>query len=204
MEQKGDEGRRVEVENTLLLVTGTSFTLNFLIYIQNIYLNQNQTDEEIRFPYSSTEIAFKEDFPKQYEQLWKAITEKVKLDNSYIYELSNEDKKLFYDRLLEGKSEAPECFNQIYKSFQAWWNSLAGSFSLERSIDSSTIGKLYEDLSNLLKVRGKTPQNSLYISLIYDKCLLANSPSSPSFAVLAIEEFFIRYRELVPKLEKSF
>lgn len=118
MEQKGDEGRRIEVENTLLLVTGTSFTLNFLIYIQNIYLNQNQTDEEIRFPYSSTEIAFKEDFPKQYEQLWKAITEKVKLDNSYIYELSNEDKKLFYDRLLEVRQRPPNVLIRFIKAFK--------------------------------------------------------------------------------------
>ena len=39
------------MENSLVMETDTSFTLNFLIYLQNIYLNQNRNEDDLRFPY---------------------------------------------------------------------------------------------------------------------------------------------------------
>ena len=63
----------IDVENSLEMETDTSFTLNFLIYIQNIYLNQNRNEDDLRFPYLSTKMVFKEDFEIRYKELWNEV-----------------------------------------------------------------------------------------------------------------------------------
>ena len=74
---------------------------------------------------------------------------------------------------------------------------------MERSIDE--IGHtLYVDLMNWLLQMRKTPQKRLHISLIYDECLLANIHFSLYFAVISIRDFFIKYKELVPRIRESF
>ncbi|WP_249365692.1 hypothetical protein [Cytobacillus citreus] len=91
-------------------------------------------------------------------------------------------------------------FNEIYKIFKVWWNSFAGRFSIERSIDDMG-HTLYADLAKSLVQRGIKPKKDLNISLIYDECLLADAQVSSYFAILPIRDFFIKYKELVPKLE---
>ncbi|MDA7027522.1 hypothetical protein PJ311_13095 [Bacillus sp. CLL-7-23] len=55
------------MENSFVMVTDAPVSLNFLIYIQNIFLNQKR--QELRFPYLSTRIVFKEDFELKYKEL---------------------------------------------------------------------------------------------------------------------------------------
>ncbi len=50
--------------------------------------------------------------------------------------------------------------------------------------------------------RGTKPQRSLDISLIYDECLLVDIDVSAYFAVLPIKDFFVKYNELVLKLQE--
>ena len=46
------------MENSLIMKTDTSFALNFLIYLQNIFLNQNRNQEDLKFPYLSTKMIY--------------------------------------------------------------------------------------------------------------------------------------------------
>ena len=189
------------MDNLLEMEIDTSFTLNLLIYIQNIYLNQNEKD--LKFPYLSTKMVFKEDFEIKYKELLDEVWQKIFSSNDNDLKVFYEDKDLFYQKLFENSPENLTSFNEVYKSFKVWWGSFAGQFSMERSIDE--IGHtLYVDLTNWLLQRRKTPQNRLRISLIYDECVLANIPFSSYFAVVPIRDFFIKYKELVPRIQEFF
>lgn len=166
-----------------------------MIYIQNIFLNQRRNEEDLRVPYLSTKIAFKEDFELNYEELWKEISQKIFNDNK-----NHEEKDLFYQRLFVIDTDSLKNFNEVYKTFKVWWNSFAGRFSIERSIDDKR-HTLYVDLSNSLVQRGIKPKKNLNISLIFDECLLANAQVSSYSAILPIRDFFVKYKELAPKLE---
>jgi len=48
------------------------------------------------------------------------------------------------------------------------------------------------------------PQKTLNISLVYEECLLAKTGVSSYFAVLAIRDFIVDYKKLVPKLQSYF
>jgi hypothetical protein len=188
------------LENSLIIKTDTSFTLNFLIYIQNIFLNQNRNEEDLRFPYFSTRIVFKEDFELKYKELWNEISQRISDDNKNDVRTFHEEKDLFYQRLFVINDDSFKNFNEIYKTFKVWWNSIAGRFSIERSIDEMG-QKLYWDLANSLVQSGIEPKKELNISLIYDECIIANAQISSYFAVLPIREFIVKYKELVPKLK---
>lgn len=47
------------MENSLLMKIDASFALNFLIYIQNIFLNQSRKEGEVTFPYLPLRITLK-------------------------------------------------------------------------------------------------------------------------------------------------
>ncbi|ASN05801.1 hypothetical protein [Virgibacillus necropolis] len=188
--------------NSLLMKTDKSSALNFLIYIQNIFLNQNPNEDELRFPYFSKRIAFKKDFELKYEELWNEVSQKVFDDNVNDVRIFYEEKDLFYQSLFEIDACSFKEFSEIHKTFQVWWNSFAGSFSLERSVDE--VGqKLYVDLTNSLSQRKIEPCSELHISLLYDECLLANPEVTSNFAILPVKEFFIKYKDLVRKLQNK-
>lgn len=190
------------MENALLMKTDATFSLNFLIYIQNIFLNKNQRNEELKFPYNATEVLFEEDFEVRYKRLWNEISQKISEHPINDLKIFNEEKDLFYQRLFIKNDDNLKGFEVIYQSFEVWWNSFAGRFSIERSIDEKG-QKLYKELSNVLIQKRIKPQKELSISLIYDGCLLANSEVAPYFAVLSINDIFVKYKETVSQLQAS-
>ncbi|NPC94078.1 hypothetical protein HOO54_18095 [Bacillus sp. WMMC1349] len=184
------------MENSFVMVTDAPVSLNFLIYIQNIFLNQNR--QELRFPYLSTRIVFKENFELKYKELWNEVSERIS-ENNQNDAVFLKEKDLFYQRLFVNDDSA---FNEMYKTFEVWWNSFPGRFSIERSIGDVSEG-LYVELTNSLVQKGKVPKKELYISVIYDECLLANTEVSSYFAVLSIRDFFVHSQELIHKLLAS-
>ena len=187
------------MDNSLLMKTDTSFTLNFLIYIQNIFLNQNQNEEDLRFPYLSNRLMFKEHFEIKYKEIWNEVTERIYSDDGSDLRIFYEEKDVFYQRLFMNNADSLIGFNEVYKSFQVWWGSFAGRISVERSIDE--IGRnLYLELANFLKDNEVEPQKYLNIILLYDDCLLANNEVYSYFAIISIKDFFVKYEELVSKL----
>lgn len=191
------------LKNSFVMVTDTSFALNFLIYIQNIYLNQNEEKEKLRFPYLSTKMAFKDDFEIQYKELWEEVAERIGNDNINGPTPFYGEKDLFYQRLFVNDEVSLMDFHETYKTFEVWWNSFTGYFTIERSIDEKG-QQLYEDISDFLVQKGMEPKSRLKISLIYDESLLADTQFSSYFAVLPIKEFFVHYEELVSKFKLLF
>ncbi|MFT4416861.1 hypothetical protein ACLM5H_23650 [Fredinandcohnia humi] len=172
-----------------------------MIYIQNIYLNQNRNEEELRFPYYPSKVAFKEEFDLDYKYLWDKVSQRISDNPSNGVKIFYEEKDLFYQSLFVNKSDSLKEFNKIYKSFKVWWDSFAGHFSVERSIDEKG-EKLYVELANSLTQKGIEPKKELSICLLYDECRLVNLEVSSYFAVLTIKDYIVKYNELVPKLQK--
>lgn len=176
----------------------------FDLHTKYLPVNQNGDEEDLKFPYLSTRVPFKDDFECRYTDLWNAVSQKISGDNGSIdLKIFYKEKELFYQHLFEDNRDSLTKFNEVYKCFQVWWDSFAGRFSVERSIDDTT-HKLYLDLANSLKESGVEPRKRLKISLIYDECLLVNADVSSYYVVLPIKDFYIKYKELVPKLRGCF
>jgi len=69
------------MKNSLLMRIDTPYTLNFLIYLQNIYLNQKQREEQFKFPYLTEMIRFYDDFEMKFKELWEDISIKLSEDD---------------------------------------------------------------------------------------------------------------------------
>jgi hypothetical protein len=189
------------MEDSLLMRTEAPYALNFLIYIQNIYLNQNRIVDDLRFPYYPSKVAFKEEFELAFKSLWDKVSQQISADHSNGVKIFYEEKDLFYQSLFVNNSDSLNDFNEIYKSFKVWWDSIAGQFAVERAVDEKG-EKLYLELGNLLTKQGIKPQKELNISLVYDECLLVSLEVSSYFAVLPIKHILVNYKETVPKLSE--
>jgi L-rhamnose mutarotase len=187
------------MKNTLLMKTEASHSLNFLVYIQNIFLNRSQSRDKLKFPYISTKCEFREDFDLRYRELWYEVSKRICEHPINDLKIFTEEKNLFYQSLFAEKNDTLNVFNEIDQSFKIWWDSFAGRFSVERSIDIYG-EKIYTELANLLMKKGIKPQKELNIILIYDDCLLIDLEQTPYFAVLSIKDF-VKSRELIAKLQ---
>ena len=185
------------MENSLQMRTEATYSLNFLVYLQNIFLNQNQSKEEFKFPYIPIKYIFQEDFEFCFKKLWDEVSQRISEHPMNDIKIFNEEKDLFYQRLFKESDDNLTDYTEIYQSYKIWWDSFAGRFSVERSIDD--VGqKLYMELANSLIQKEIAPQKELNISLIYDECLLVNLDVSSYFAVLSTKKYFVKCEEMVP------
>lgn len=195
------EKRQLDIENSFEMEIIGSYTLNFLTYLHNIYLNQ--TDDDFKFPYLSKQLLFKEDFEEQFKELWDEVTQAIykdgeTADNKYFYD----ERELFHKRLLEKDIENIMIFHEVHAAFETWWDSFVGRFSLERSVDAEA-QKLYGDLTNAFVESNKVPQKRLRIHLVYDACELTDTTVYSYFVIVPIQEFSIQWADLVPKIQES-
>lgn len=190
------------MKKAFLMRTQAPYTLNFLIYIQNIYINQQNPEEELRYPYYPNRLIFKDDFAYQYEKLWDEVTQTINKHPINDLKVFYDDKELFFTALFENNPENLQEFHQMYLSYKVWWDSIAGHFATERLIDDKE-EMLYLELANTLKLRGIKPQKELWIHLIYDKCLFDYVEISSYFAILPIQDFLAEYNMLVQKILKT-
>ncbi|UOQ84416.1 hypothetical protein [Gracilibacillus salinarum] len=186
------------MNNTFVIESDASYSLNFLLYIQNMYLNHHFPREDQKFPYTTCEVAFETDFEEQFQKIWDKVQQRITEDHVMDTRIFWEEKDLFRQHLIKDYA----AFFHIYDSFKVWWNSFAGRFTIERAVDE--FGQsLYTDLANSLADKGIIPQKRLRISLLYDECMSIKNQYSPYFAVIPIEHFYTKLDELVHQVEKT-
>lgn len=191
------------MENSLLMCIEAPFSLNYLIYIQNIFLNQKNSEEEYRYPYILLKnIIFKEEFEFHFKKLWNEAFQRLADNRMNELKIISEDKDLVYQSLFVDSAVSFEEYKKIYQSFIVWWDSFAGRFTIEGSITEPSDG-LYAALANSLTQKEIVPKKQLNISLIYDKYLLGDLEVSSYFAVIPIRDFFINSKDLLAKLQGS-
>lgn len=173
-----------------------------MIYIQNIYVNQQRKEQYLKFPFFAKEVDFANDFELKFNELWHTLYLKVANENNEM-QVFYEENQLFYENLFQVGSNNEKLYTEIVKSFEVWWSSFAGGFALERSIDG--VGQqLYNEVVSILKKNKINPSKHLQISLIYDDCIFAQEMSSSYFAVVPAKDFLIAYKEVVTQLKKCF
>lgn len=191
------------MENSLLMCTEAPFSLNYLIYIQNIFLNQKRSKAEYRYPFIPLKnIVFKEEFEFHFKNLWDKAIQRLADNRMNELKIISEDKDLVYQCLFVDSAVSLEEYKKIYQSFIVWWDSFAGRFTIEGSIAEPS-DRLYAALANSLTQKEIVPKKQLNISLIYDEYLLGDLEVSSYFAVIPIRDFFINSKELLAKLQES-
>ncbi|MCT2344857.1 hypothetical protein AB9M62_52385 [Bacillales bacterium AN1005] len=186
------------MERSFLVALEPSHTLNFMIYLQNIYLQQKNTENR-KFPYLQTNAIFHEDFEQHFKELWEELTEKMIEDSEIDSELFVCHKDMFYHRLFISEGEDnKEAYTNIYDSFKVWWESMAGGFSIESSVYIK-LDQLYGELTGFPDT---ATAERLDIKLIYDQCLLCDSLFYRNFAILSIDDFYMKYKKTIPKLRE--
>ncbi|PFB22728.1 hypothetical protein [Bacillus cereus] len=182
--------------------TNASHCLNFMIYIQNMYLNQKEKKGNLRFPYIAKTLHFSSDFETNSKELWHSLRKQI-ANNRYDLQIFHEENHIFYEKLFNTQLCNEDSFKELVCSFQVWWTSIVGQLSLERSVDEYG-QQLFNDLVLYLKQNEIEPLQQLHISLLYDDCLLVKENISSYSAILPTKTFFINYRDVVTTLSTCF
>ncbi|PGX59608.1 hypothetical protein COE29_05920 [Bacillus cereus] len=182
--------------------TNASHCLNFMIYIQNMYLNQKEKKGNLRFPYIEKTLHFSSDFETNFKELWHSLRKQI-ANNRYDLQIFHEENHIFYEKLFNTQLCNEDSFKELVCSFQVWWTSIVGQLSLERSVDEYG-QQLFNDLVLYLKQNEIEPLQQLHISLLYDDCLLVKENISSYSAILPTKTFFINYRDVVTTLSTCF
>ncbi|MED0952489.1 hypothetical protein P4T34_21070 [Bacillus mobilis] len=182
--------------------TNTSYCLNFMIYIQNIYLNQKENKENLRFPYIAKKLNFSTDFEDNFKELWYTLRKQI-ANVRYDLQIFYEENHIFYEKLFDTQLCNEDSFQELVCSFKVWWTSIAGQLSLEWSVSEYST-QLYNDLVLYLKKNEIEPLQQLHISLLYDDCVFTKDNITSYSAVLPTKHFFINYRDVVTTLSKCF
>ncbi|WP_242243146.1 hypothetical protein [Bacillus cereus group sp. BfR-BA-01309] len=188
--------------DSFTILTNTSYCLNFMIYIQNIYLNQKENKENLRFPYIAKQVNFSTDFEANFKELWYTLRKQIANDR-YDLQIFYEENHIFYEKLFDTQLCSEDSFQELVCSFKVWWTSIAGQLSLEWSVSEYST-QLYNDLVLYLKKNEIEPLQQLHISLLYDDCVFTKDNITSYSAVLPTKHFFINYRDVVTTLSKCF
>ena len=78
--------------------TNASHCLNFMIYIQNMYLNQKEKKGNLRFPYIAKHY-ISSDFETNFKELWHSLRKQI-ANNRYDLQIFHEENHIFYEKLL--------------------------------------------------------------------------------------------------------
>ncbi|MGQ7874795.1 hypothetical protein [Bacillus sp. 1A] len=188
--------------DSFTIYTNTSYCLNFMIYIQNMYLNQKEKKGALRFPYIPKTLHFSPDFETNFKELWHTLRKQIANDK-YDLQIFYEENHIFYEKLFDTHLCNEESFKELTCSFKVWWTSVAGQLSLEWSV-SEYSHQLYNDLVLYVKQNQIEPLQQLHISLLYDDCVFATDNITSYSAILPTKHFFIGYRDVVTTLSTCF
>jgi len=187
----------------VIQLTGST-DLNFLVYIQNDFLNRNQKMDRPKFPLLDGSLTYKDTFKADFKEAWESAVQREQLI-AHKKELTRNDLPLaetdlhwFYDRLVDA-SVPYESFHFFYRAFATWWDGLAGRFSIERGLGEE-LQSIYLELIEIMNDKSLSPEKELQLRFIYDDVVLADNHMADYFAVLSIEWFFTERNALLSKL----
>jgi hypothetical protein len=190
------------VPNGFEMEVNAPYTLNYLIYIQNIYLNsKNQDNDDPLFPYIDSSMwgILDEEFENIFKEVWKEAANKNFQSRMYDHNGILDFDKALYQKLFENNVMGAFGYSESVKSFLAWWNGVFGKIATESVFDNDKINEVYRELSRSLDVNKR-----LKIDLIYDKTILTGYTENSWYAVLPIKDIYISQKrpKIISKLLK--
>lgn len=186
------EDNQERVHSGFEMEVNAPYSLNYLIYVQNIYLNsKNQERDTPLFPYvdSSKWGILDDEFEQTYKEVWVETLNNNYNSGKYDHNgILNFDKALF-QKLFENNGTGFFGYSESVKSFLAWWDGIYGKIAIEGVFDDDRMNKIYRELSESINA-----DKRLKIDLIYDRPVLTGQSESSWYAVLPIEDIF-RYKQ---------
>lgn len=177
------------------LKTSASTSLNFLIYIQNLYLSQRESGKS-RFPsYRVPFSIFHENFEENFQLLWETIFAKIEEKPERDQDIFHKEKEQFVTKLFNEQAASLVKFEDIHRTFQNWWGSFAGNFAIERAADDK-MSQLYYDLTNTQQ----RTEGELAVSILYDDCAFSVPKTMQNGLIVSIPEMYVRYSEVIERL----
>ncbi|RSD28846.1 hypothetical protein [Mesobacillus subterraneus] len=181
--------------NDFELEAHAPFSLNYLVFLQNIFLNQDRKAENrLLHPYldsSKWGLLPGEEFITNFKAVWKETLQKNsdrRLDHYGIIH----DQQLLFERLFVQNEEGHHGFTESSAAFLAWWDSMAGRIAVERVFDADMMQKVYQEL--VLSLTTNPKNNRLVIDLLYDRPVLTDQCMGTWYIALPIEDLFIKDR----------
>jgi hypothetical protein len=190
----------LQVQNPFVIESDAPYSLNFLVYIQNAYLNsKNDGSKNPKFPYidvSKWALIEDELFLIKFKEVWEKVVHNIASNSHYDNNAVLEKNKTLFKTLFQNNQVGEIGYYDSYKSFMAWWDGLAGKIAIGHFLDNQ-IYKIYKEMSETIKV-----DKRLRISLVYDKFPLGELQTLPWYAVLPVEDIFLhkKKKEIVPLL----
>ena len=182
----------------------TPYSLNYLIFIQNIHLNRERSQEDrVLFPYldsSKWGLLDQEVFVPAFKNVWEEVI-KRNLNRKYDHNGILSDK--LFQTLFEPTEAGIYGYKQSSKAFLAWWDSFAGKIAVERVFDVDKMSKVYQELASSVII---TPENNrLVIDLLYDRPVITEFYQQSWYLALPIEDAFLanRRQEMLELLRSS-
>jgi hypothetical protein len=180
-------------EHPFELEVNAPYSLNYLIFLQNVFLNQTgHRNGQLLFPYldsSQWRLLHQENFNRAFKEVWEEIIQR-NLDRKFDHNGILEEQKLLFLKLFEG--QANHGYIESSKAFHAWWDGIAGKIAVERVFDDDSMNKIYLGLAS--SVETSTEHNRLAIDLVYDRPVLSEHCKAPWYMVLPIEDIFLKSR----------
>lgn len=183
------EGNKEGIHSGFEMEVNAPYSLNYLIAVQNIYLNsKNKERERPLFPYvdGSKWGILDVDFEKTFTEVWTEAIDKNSQSSLYDHNGVFDFDKDLYQKLFENNETGAFGYSESIKFFQTWWSGVFGKIAIESVIDEDRMNKVYRELSTSIDTNKR-----LRVHLIYDRPLSTLKCEGPWYAVLPIEDIFI-------------
>lgn len=199
-------------KENLSLTVEAPYSLNYLIFMQNIFLNNTKTEGEdnnrsFPFPYfdsSNWGVLKEEKFESKFKEIWSEISYKNE-QGGYDHNGILEQDSRIYKQLFSNNIDGEHGFPKSVKLFLSWWESFYGKIAIERLFESENGQEVYFDFSNAINSNNYIITTKRFkINLIYDKQLLVDTTSTSSHFVLPIEDLFMNRNKIAYNLLKNF
>lgn len=191
----------------LNLVIEAPYSLNYLIFIQNIYLNNYNKAETFSpfFPYvdsSKWGLLEQEKFRIKFNEIWNEVVQKNNKDQLYENNGVLEEDSQLYKQLFESDSSGEVGFSESAKLFLSWWNEVFGKIAINRVFETEGGNEIYNEFLQAVQSNKYAITNNRFkIDLIYDKPSIVNKTNTSSYNyILPIQDLFFNRENIVPEL----
>ncbi|MEC1155661.1 hypothetical protein [Cytobacillus horneckiae] len=198
-----------EPSNTELnLVIEAPYSLNYLIFIQNIYLNNDSKCENSNrlFPYldsSKWGLLEQKKFSIKFNEVWNEVVHKNNKDQLYEHNGVLYDDSQLFKQLFESDSKGEVGFSESVKLFMSWWDEVFGKMAISRVYETEGSDIYNEFLKAIQSNQCTITNNRFNIDLIYDKNSIVKSTNTPSYYyIMPIQDLFFNRENIVPELLK--
>lgn len=191
--------------NNLLLKVDSPYSLNYLVFVQNVFLNKR--DGSNHFPSidsSKWSLLQQDEFQVKFKSIWDEVIRKNIQSPHYDYNGVLESDAPLYRQLFEGNENGEYGFSESIKLFQSWWGNIFFGKGAMEIVYEAEGSRIYDELAMALKSKNLIlPNNQLTIMLLYDKQTIVDKNVMPYHYVLPIEELFVNKSNIVANILKD-